>query len=109
MMLSAARNLSPELPTMPLFIAPKSNAIVGIPPVLPAAFPIMLLAVPGGPISLRIMEKVGLVHSIRRGRESLWQLDQRRLEDVRRHLEQISRQWDQALARLKSVVERQID
>jgi hypothetical protein len=52
MMLSAARNLSLELPTMPLFIAPRSNAIVGIPLVLPAAFPIMLLAVPGGPISL---------------------------------------------------------
>jgi DNA-binding transcriptional ArsR family regulator len=58
---------------------------------------------------LRVMEKAGLVHSARCGRESIWQLDQRRLEEARRHLEQISKQWDQALARLKTVVEREMD
>ena len=54
---------------------------------------------------LRVMEGAGLAHSARRGRESLWHLDQRRLEDARRYLDQISRQWDDALARLRDFVE----
>ena len=54
---------------------------------------------------LRVMEKAGLVHCTRRGRESIWQLDQRRLDEARHHLEQISRQWDDALARLRTTVE----
>lgn len=54
---------------------------------------------------LRVMEGSGLVHSIRRGRESLWELNQERLEDARRYLDAISRQWDAALGRLKELVE----
>jgi DNA-binding transcriptional ArsR family regulator len=54
---------------------------------------------------LRVMEASGLVHSARRGRESVWQLEQRRLEDARRYLDAISRQWDSALARLRKFVE----
>lgn len=54
---------------------------------------------------LHVMEKAGLVHSRRRGRESVWQLDERHLEAARRHLEQISAQWDQALGRLRALVE----
>jgi DNA-binding transcriptional ArsR family regulator len=54
---------------------------------------------------LRVMEGSGLVHSIRNGRESVWQLDQRRLEDARRYLETISKQWDAALLRLREFVE----
>ena len=54
---------------------------------------------------LRVMEGSGLVRSTRRGRESVWQLDQRRLEDARRHLDAISRQWDNALLRLRKFVE----
>ncbi len=55
---------------------------------------------------LRVMERAGLVRSARRGRESLWQLDQRRLAEARRHLAQISKQWDAALGRLRSFVEK---
>jgi len=55
---------------------------------------------------LRVMEKAGLVHCTRRGRESIWQLDQRRLDEARHHLEQISRQWDDALERLRTTVEK---
>jgi len=51
------------------------------------------------------MEEAGLVHSSRRGRESLYQLDQRRLEDARHYLDLISKEWDDALARLRSFVE----
>ncbi len=54
---------------------------------------------------LRVMEKAGLVRSKRRGRESVWQLDQRRLEDARHYLDLISKQWDDALGRLRELVE----
>ena len=55
---------------------------------------------------LRVMERARLVHCSRRGRESIWELDQRRLADARRYLDQISAQWDDALARLRDFVER---
>ena len=54
---------------------------------------------------LRVMEGAGLVRSRRHGRESVWQLDQQRLEDARRYLGLISRQWDEALGRLRKFVE----
>jgi DNA-binding transcriptional ArsR family regulator len=54
---------------------------------------------------LRVMEQAKLVHCSRRGRESVWELDRRRLADARRYLDQISAQWDDALARLKAFVE----
>jgi DNA-binding transcriptional ArsR family regulator len=54
---------------------------------------------------LRVMEEAGLVCSTRHGRESLWRLDARRLDDARIYLEQISRQWDAALTRLQKFVE----
>ena len=55
---------------------------------------------------LRVMGKAGLVRNTRRGRESVWQLDHRRLADARRYLDIISTQWDLALGRLKEMVER---
>ncbi|HTG61404.1 MAG TPA: metalloregulator ArsR/SmtB family transcription factor [Terriglobia bacterium] len=54
---------------------------------------------------LRVMEKAGLVRSTRRGRESVWRLEQRRLKEARYHLQQISKQWDEALGRLRALVE----
>jgi DNA-binding transcriptional ArsR family regulator len=54
---------------------------------------------------LRVMEKAGLTRCRRRGRESLWQLDRRPLDDARRYLDLISAQWDDALARLRALVE----
>jgi DNA-binding transcriptional ArsR family regulator len=55
---------------------------------------------------LRVMEEAGLVRSVWQGRESVWQLEQKRLAAARRHLQTISWQWDQTLARLKAFVER---
>ena len=55
---------------------------------------------------LRVMEGAGLVHCAQSGRENVWQLEPRRLEDARRYLVEISAQWDHALARLKRFVER---
>ena len=54
---------------------------------------------------LRVMEKAGLVNCTRRGRESVWQVDQRNVAEAQRYLEQISRQWDEAVARLQAFVE----
>ena len=54
---------------------------------------------------LRVMEEAGLARSSRRGRERLWQLQQRRLEEARRYLNQISTQRNEALERLRALVE----
>jgi len=54
---------------------------------------------------LRVMEEAGLVRSTRHGRESVWQLEQRRLDDARRYLALISKQWDDAFGRLRQFVE----
>lgn len=55
---------------------------------------------------LRVMEDAGLVRSTRHGRESVWQLEPSRLEEVHRHLQLISKEWDDTLGRLKGFVER---
>lgn len=55
---------------------------------------------------LHVMENAGLVRHTPHGRESLWRLEGRRLEEARHYLESISAQWDQALGRLKRFVER---
>ena len=54
---------------------------------------------------LRVMEDAGLVHRTQRGRESLWQLEPKRLAEARQHLASIAAQWDSALLRLKRYVE----
>jgi DNA-binding transcriptional ArsR family regulator len=54
---------------------------------------------------LRVMEEAGLVRASRQGRESVWELEPERLEDARRCLDVISKQWDEALDRLKKLVE----
>jgi DNA-binding transcriptional ArsR family regulator len=54
---------------------------------------------------LRVMDAAGLVHNTRQGRESVWELDQKRLEYARRYLDLISKRWDEALGRLKKFVE----
>jgi DNA-binding transcriptional ArsR family regulator len=54
---------------------------------------------------LRVLAGAGLVRSSRQGKESLWRLERRRLEEARRSLDLISRQWDEALGKLKLFVE----
>lgn len=54
---------------------------------------------------LRILESVGIVHSARAGRESLFEFDPEPFVEIRDYLDYVSRQWDQALARLKAFVE----
>ena len=54
---------------------------------------------------LRVMQQAGLLHSKRHGRESVWELDRQRLDEARYYLDVISKQWDDALGRLKAFVE----
>jgi DNA-binding transcriptional ArsR family regulator len=54
---------------------------------------------------LNVLEDVGLVRGARRGRERIWELDTKRLDDAGRFLDQISKRWDEALGRLKKFVE----
>lgn len=54
---------------------------------------------------LRVISDAGLARSGRRGRETVWQLEQDGLADARRYLHAISRDWDEKLRRLKLFVE----
>jgi len=54
---------------------------------------------------LRILENAGVVRCVRVGRESQFALETKPIDDVRKYLEHVSEQWDNALARLKSIVE----
>jgi DNA-binding transcriptional ArsR family regulator len=54
---------------------------------------------------LRVLQRVGLVHSTRAGRESLFTLDPKPMQEMQAYLNLVSQQWDQALARLKFFVE----
>jgi len=54
---------------------------------------------------LRVLERAELVHSVRAGRESLFELNPAPLEEIKRYLDVVSEQWDRTLARLKSFVE----
>ena len=55
---------------------------------------------------LRVLEGAGVVRSIRAGRENLFEFRPAPLKDLRSYLERVSGQWDDALARLKSFVEK---
>jgi DNA-binding transcriptional ArsR family regulator len=54
---------------------------------------------------LRVLENAGVVRGVRVGRESQFALEPKAIDDVRDYLERVSKQWDDALARLKSLVE----
>lgn len=55
---------------------------------------------------LQVLDTAGLVRSVRQGRERIWQVEVDRLDAARRFLDQVSCQWDDALGRLKTFVEK---
>jgi DNA-binding transcriptional ArsR family regulator len=55
---------------------------------------------------LDVLSEAGLVRSSRRGRERIWALEPKRIDDAHQYLERMSRQWDDALGRLRTFVER---
>ena len=54
---------------------------------------------------LRVLESVGIVHSVHAGRECLFEFDPTPIEEMREYLDFVSEQWDHALVRLKSFIE----
>jgi DNA-binding transcriptional ArsR family regulator len=55
---------------------------------------------------LRVLENAGLVSSTRVGRESQFAFRPEPIVQARSYLDDVSAQWDEALSRLKSFVER---
>lgn len=54
---------------------------------------------------LNALAAAGLIEGERSGRECIYELQPRRLAEVKRHLETISAQWDDAVERLRKLVE----
>jgi len=54
---------------------------------------------------LRVLESVGIVRSVRTGRESRFEFDPQPIEEIKKYLDLVSERWDQVLSRLKSFVE----
>ncbi|HEY8707540.1 MAG TPA: transcriptional regulator, partial [Burkholderiaceae bacterium] len=54
---------------------------------------------------LQMLADAGLVRDLKMGRERLWQFEPAAMEEARRSLETIGRQWEQALGRLKVSLE----
>lgn len=55
---------------------------------------------------LRVLERVGIVRSVHKGRETRFQFDPEPIAGMKEYLDSVSRQWDRALGRLKAFVER---
>ena len=55
---------------------------------------------------LRVLQTAGMVHRVRTGRETLFELNPQPIVEIREYLDFVSEQWDQALSRLKSFIER---
>ena len=54
---------------------------------------------------LLVLDQAGLVRGARRGRERMWTLESRPLDIARRYLDLVSSRWDDALGRLRTLVE----
>jgi DNA-binding transcriptional ArsR family regulator len=54
---------------------------------------------------LRVLADAGLVRGRKQGREQMWELNLRQVQEARRRLDLIAQQWDGALARLKLMLE----
>jgi DNA-binding transcriptional ArsR family regulator len=54
---------------------------------------------------LHTLADAGLVRSTREGREHIWEIQPKRLSEARHYLDLISDQWDDAIERLRTLVE----
>jgi DNA-binding transcriptional ArsR family regulator len=54
---------------------------------------------------LKVLEQAKLVHYHREGREQIWELESHRLKIAMDYLNLVSNRWDEALGRLKNLVE----
>ena len=54
---------------------------------------------------LQILERAGLVHSVRKGRETLFEFDAAPISTMSQYLELVSRQWEKKLVDLQTFLE----
>jgi DNA-binding transcriptional ArsR family regulator len=54
---------------------------------------------------LHVLAAAGLVRDVRRGRERIWEIEPDQIVEARHYLDRISEQWDEALDRLRQLVE----
>jgi DNA-binding transcriptional ArsR family regulator len=57
---------------------------------------------------LQVLEGAGLVSHERRGREVLYALETRGLDDARTFIERVSKTWDRRIDRLRALVEKPV-
>lgn len=55
---------------------------------------------------LRVLERAGIVHAARAGRESRFELDPEPMQEIKTYIELVAEQWDETLGRLKAFVEK---
>lgn len=55
---------------------------------------------------LRVLENAGMVQSARAGRESRFEFNPQAIVGLKEYIDRVSGEWDQALGRLKTLVER---
>lgn len=55
---------------------------------------------------LKILQRAGLVQAERHGRQCLFKFDPKPVDNLRDYLDRISRDWDEALGRLKDFLEK---
>jgi DNA-binding transcriptional ArsR family regulator len=55
---------------------------------------------------LKVLEGVGLVRSVRKGRETLFEFDAAPIETMTQYLDAVSAQWDKKLMDLKNYLEK---
>lgn len=55
---------------------------------------------------LRVLEDAGMVRSMRAGRESLFEFNPQPIIGLKEYIDLVAGEWDQALVRLKDLVER---
>ena len=54
---------------------------------------------------LRVLQRAGIVHSVHAGRETRFEFEPECFRGIREYVDFVSKQWDEALSRLKSFVE----
>lgn len=54
---------------------------------------------------LKVLEGAGIVRGIKSGRENLFEFQPQPLRELERYLDAVARQWEDALGRLKALVE----
>jgi DNA-binding transcriptional ArsR family regulator len=54
---------------------------------------------------LQVLAQAGVVRDVKRGRERFWQLEPGQIEEAKRSLEIIGKEWEVALVKLKAFAE----